>query len=151
MEKSLQLLGHNRQMFKSLLTKFTLTEINSIPKGFNNNIFWNIAHCMVSFQRLVYHYSGLPMGIPEKWMRQYNKGTAPTARVTQKDVDELISLFDAKYTQLLKDLDKGIFKNYEVYTTSTKMELKSVEDAIMFCLVHEGLHVGSVLALAKLV
>lgn len=138
-------------MFKSLLTKFTLTEINSIPKGFNNNIFWNIAHCMVSFQRLVYHYSGLPMGIPEKWMRQYNKGTAPTARVTQKDVDELISLFDAKYTQLLKDLDKGIFKNYEVYTTSTKMELKSVEDAIMFCLVHEGLHVGSVLALAKLV
>ncbi|MDG1271188.1 MAG: DinB family protein [Flavobacteriaceae bacterium] len=151
MEKSLQLLGHNRQMFKSLLTKFTLTEINSIPKGFNNNIFWNIAHCMVSFQRLVYHYSGLPMGIPEKWMRQYNKGTAPTARVTQKDVDELISLFDAKNTQLLKDLDKGIFKNYEVYTTSTKMELKSVEDAIMFCLVHEGLHVGSVLALAKLV
>lgn len=138
-------------MFKSLLTKFTLTEINSIPKGFNNNIFWNIAHCMVSFQRLVYHYSGLPMGIPEKWMRQYNKGTAPTARVTQKDVDELISLFDAKNTQLLKDLDKGIFKNYEVYTTSTKMELKSVEDAIMFCLVHEGLHVGSVLALAKLV
>lgn len=144
-------MGHNRQMFKSLLTKFTLTEINSIPKGFNNNIFWNIAHCMVSFQRLVYHYSGLPMGIPEKWMRQYNKGTAPTARVTQKDVDELISLFDAKNTQLLKDLDKGIFKNYEVYTTSTKMELKSVEDAIMFCLVHEGLHVGSVLALAKLV
>ncbi len=138
-------------MFKSLLTKFTLTEINSIPKGFNNNIFWNIAHCMVSFQRLVYHYSGLPMGIPEKWIGQYNKGTAPTARVTQKDVDELISLFDAKYTQLLKDLDKGIFKNYEVYTTSTKMELKSVEDAIMFCLVHEGLHVGSVLALAKLV
>ena len=138
-------------MFKSLLTKFTLTEINSIPKGFNNNIFWNIAHCMVSFQRLVYHYSGLPMGIPEKWMRQYNKGTAPTVRVTQKDVDELIALFDSKYTQLLEDLDKGIFKNYEVYTTSTKMELKSVEDAIMFCLVHEGLHVGSVLALAKLV
>jgi hypothetical protein len=151
LEKSLQLLGHNRQIFKSLLTKFTLTEINSIPKGFNNNIFWNIAHCMVSFQRLVYHYSGLPMGIPEKWMRQYNKGTAPTVRVTQKDVDELIVLFDAKYTQLLEDLDKGIFKNYEVYTTSYKMELKSVEDAIMFCLVHEGLHVGSVLALAKLV
>ena len=41
------------------------------------------------------------MGIPEKWMRQYNKGTAPTVRVTQKDVDELIALFDAKYTQLL--------------------------------------------------
>ncbi|MGB0255771.1 MAG: DinB family protein [Flavobacteriaceae bacterium] len=149
MEKSLEILSHNRQMFKDFLTRFTLNELNTVPKGFNNNIFWNIAHCMVSFQRLVYHYSGLPMGIPEKWMRQYNKGTAPTVPITQKDVDELIALFDTNYTQLLEDLDKGIFNDYTPYTTSTKMELKSVEDAIMFCLVHEGLHVGSVLALAK--
>ena len=149
MEKSLTALSHNRQIFKDFLTRFTLKELNTVPKGFNNNIFWNIAHCMVSFQRLVYHYSSLPMGIPEKWMLQYNKGTAPTVPITQKDVDELIALFDTNYTQLLEDLDKGIFKNYDAYTTSTKMELKSIEDAIIFCLVHEGLHVGSVLALAK--
>ena len=83
------------------------------------------------------------------WFEKYNKGTAPQGAVTQEEVDTLIALFHSTYDQLLKDYQNGVFQSYEAYTTSTKMELKNVEDAITFSLFHEGIHVGSVLALAK--
>jgi len=149
LERTVEILGHNRVLFRRYLTHFSIDQLNTIPAGFNNNIFWNIAHCLVTLQRLVYHYSGLPMGIPEKWMQQYNKGTAPQNPVTDADVQELLVLFDSTYLQLCEDLKKGKFKDYQVYTTSTKMKLKNVEDALTFSLFHEGIHVGSVLALAK--
>ena len=49
------------------------------------------------------------MGIPEKWMQQYNKGTAPQNPVTDADVQELLALFDSTYLQLCEDLKKGKF------------------------------------------
>ena len=149
MEKTLQILLHNRKIFNRFLKSFTLEQLSTVPEGFNNNIFWNIAHCMVTLQRLVYTYSGLPTGVTEVWFEKYNKGTAPQGAVTQEEVDALIALFHSTYDQLLKDYQNGVFQSYEAYTTSTKMELKNVEDAITFSLFHEGIHVGSVLALAK--
>ena len=53
--------------------------------------------------------------------------------------------------QLKKDIEAGIFENYQPYTTSTKMELNSFATAFPFVLFHDGVHIGSVLALAKLV
>ncbi len=88
-------------------------------------------------------------GDSEKWIQQYNKGSAPQNPVTDAHVQELLALFDLTYFQLCEDLKKGKFKDYQVYTTSTKMKLKNVEDALTFSLFHEGIHVGSVLALAK--
>lgn len=149
MEKKLDILLHNRKIFNRFLKNFTLEQLNTIPAGFNNNIFWNIAHCLVTLQRLVYHYSGLPTVVPQKWFDAYNKGTAPGPAITDTDVAELIELFHVTHEQLVKDYQAGIFKSYDAYTTSTKMELTSVEDAITFSLFHEGIHVGSILALAK--
>ncbi|MGC6422069.1 MAG: DinB family protein [Flavobacteriaceae bacterium] len=149
MEKQLEILHHNRKIFNRFLKSFSLEQLNKIPKGFNNNIFWNVAHCLVTLQRLVYIRSGLPTGVPQKWFNAYKKGTAPNGKITETDVEELIVLFHTTFDQLVSDCSKGVFKTYEPYTTSTNMELSSVEDALTFSLFHEGIHVGSVLALAK--
>lgn len=149
MEKHLDILLHNRKIFNRFLKDFTLEQLNTVPKGFNNNIFWNIAHCLVTLQRLVYHYSGLPTGVPQQWFDRYNKGTAPQQDITAEEVTALIDLFHSTYVQLVKDYQSGVFQTYNNYTTSTKMELTCVADAITFSLFHEGIHIGSVLALAK--
>lgn len=151
MENSLVILRHNRAIFSRFLKHFSLAQLNTIPDGYNNSIFWNIAHCLVTLQRLVYGLSGLPLGIDAKWIASYNKGTKPTRDVTKEEVEELLRLFESTFIQLTKDVEDGVFKDFQPYTTSTKMELKSVEDALRFSLFHEGIHVGSVLALAKLV
>ncbi|MDC0643310.1 hypothetical protein OAP39_01785 [Flavobacteriaceae bacterium] len=44
-----------------------------------------------------------------------------------------------------------MFSSFRPYTTSTNMELNDIITAQTFVLFHDGLHIGTVLALAKLV
>jgi len=37
-----------------MITPFSLEQLNKIPEGFNNNLIWNIAHCVVTQQLLCY-------------------------------------------------------------------------------------------------
>ncbi|WP_237242113.1 DinB family protein [Sphingobacterium sp. B29] len=48
-----------------------------IPESFNNNIVWQIGHCITSQQRHMYMRSGLPMHISQDFMETFKIGTAP--------------------------------------------------------------------------
>ncbi|GAA4195809.1 hypothetical protein GCM10022289_00510 [Pedobacter jeongneungensis] len=48
-----------------------------IPAGFNNNIIWQIGHCITSQQRHVYMRSGLPMYISKAFMESFEIGSSP--------------------------------------------------------------------------
>jgi hypothetical protein len=52
--------------------------------------------------------------------------------------------------QTIDDFDNKIFKNYEEYPTSTGFVIKSAEDAMIFNNFHEGLHIGIMMGLRKL-
>ncbi len=59
----------NRQIMASFLDSFSLEELNKVPKEFNNNIIWNIAHLVVTQQLLTYNLSGLPMLISDEMVK----------------------------------------------------------------------------------
>ena len=63
----------NRTIFKSFLENLDLEQLNKVPEGYNNNIFWNIAHTVVTQQILVYKLSGLPMLLEEDFVDKYKK------------------------------------------------------------------------------
>ena len=69
------------------LEKYTLEQLNTIPEGFSNTIFWNIAHIVVTQQLLVYKLSGLPMQVSDDLVEKYRKGTKPEQDATQEEVD----------------------------------------------------------------
>ena len=52
---------------------------------------------------------------------------------------------------LKEDFDAGIFVTYNEYETSTGLVLDSIETAIAFNNLHEGIHLGVIMALTKLV
>ena len=150
MKQHLSILAHNRAIYSRFLKSFSLEQLNSVPEGFNNNIIWNVAHALVTQQSIMYTLSGLPALVPQEWIDGYRKGTRPEAEVSQEFVTAIDEALTSTMVQLEKDLEAGIFDNYQSYTTSTKMELSSVETAFPFVLFHDGVHIGSVLALAKL-
>lgn len=49
-----------------------------IPKGFSNNIVWQIGHCITSQQRHMYMRSGLAMHISQEFMENFKFGLSPT-------------------------------------------------------------------------
>jgi len=151
MQTQLSIQLHNRKIFHHFLSKFTNEQLNCIPEGFNNNIIWNVAHTLVTHQSLVYRLSGLSMHIPEEWVALFAKGTKPTREITPNEVKEIDQAMFSTYELLVSDMESGVFKEFNPYTTSTTMQINNVETAQTFALFHDGLHTGSVLALAKLV
>src|SRR5690606_41991140 len=77
-----EVLPNIRQNFKSVLENNSLEDLNKIPKGFNNNIIWNIGHVVVSQQILVYKLSGLPLMVSDELVEKYIIGSKPEAPVT---------------------------------------------------------------------
>ena len=59
-------------------------------------------------------------------------------------------LFDLP-EQTINDYENGRFTDFNSYMTSPKVELNTIEDAIAFNVFHEGLHLGSIMALARAV
>ncbi len=120
--------------------------LNFIPEGFNNNIVWNFAHILVTQQLLVYKLSGINPDIPKEWISKYRIGTKPESKISSEEIAEIKSKFIAIIDQTEKDYNVGIFKEFVPYTTSYNIELTKVEDALNFNNVHEGVHLGYILA-----
>lgn len=139
----------NRKFLNSFLKSFSLEELNKVPKGFNNNIIWNIAHVVVTQQLLVYNLSGLPMITDDEMVAKYRQGTKVEKDVTQDEVNEIKELLFLTVEKMKEDYDKGVFKTFNSYTTSTNISMTNVEEAIEFNNFHEGIHLGYILALKK--
>jgi len=141
----------SRDILSKFLENLTLEQLNKVPAGFNNNIFWNIAHIVVVQQMLVYNLSGLPMVVSKEMVDSYKRGTKPEHNATQDDVDAIKALLTSTIDQTEKDFAAGIFKNYNEFTTMTGFNLKSAEEAMAFNYYHEAVHTGMIMSLRKFV
>lgn len=140
-----------REIFLKILDHHSLEQLNKIPTGFNNNLIWNIAHCISSQQVLVYKLSGLPTMVSEEFMAKYKKGTKPEGDVSQAEVDEIRTLLFTTLEQTEKDFANNVFVDYNEYTTSLGFTLKNVDGALGFNNYHEGIHTGIIMSIRKFV
>tara|TARA_B100000497_G_C7615644_1_gene369717 strand:- start:161 stop:616 length:456 start_codon:yes stop_codon:yes gene_type:complete len=142
-----QLTRQNRTLLLKFLDKFSLQQLNTIPKGYRNSIFWNIAHTLVTQQLLTYGLSNRPLLIEADLVETYKKGTATTHEATEKERSHIRTLLIPTLEQTALDYEKGYFKQYSPYTTSLNVTLSNVEEAFSFNAFHEGIHLGYILAM----
>ncbi|MDO1502331.1 DinB family protein [Winogradskyella maritima] len=141
----------SRKYVYGLLENLSLEQLNKVPEGFNNNIIWNVAHTIVTQQLLVYRLSGLPCMVPEDMIARYRKGTKAEGDVTQAEVDAIKNLMFSTIEKTAEDYDNEVFQTYNEYTVTTKNTLTNVDDAIDFNNFHEGIHLGYILALQRVI
>ncbi len=151
MKNLLDLTLQTRKGFYYILKNTPREELLKIPKGYNNNIWWNIAHIVSTQQALVYGLSGLQIEISQELKDKFKKGTVPDGTATDAEIEQVKGLLFSTIEKTIKDFENGLFKNFKEYPTSAGITLKNLEDAISFNLFHEGLHLGSVFALQKAV
>ena len=135
-----------RRNLLEVLQDTPLDELLLIPDGFNNNIYWNIGHCVATQQLLHYYLSGNPFRIDKYWIENYKKGTLPNLNVSPSEVEDLSFLLSETSKILMKDYDADFFSDYNSYTTSFGLDLKNIQDAIIYNNMHESLHYGYILA-----
>lgn len=150
MDFTFKVLNNTRKKFSEIITNNSTQDLNKIPKGFNNNIIWNIGHVVVTLELLAYKLSDLPIKIDIKLIDKYKKGTTPLTSITEEEIIEIKNLLSTTLENTKKDYNTGVFKNYTAYTVSTTGNtLNNINEAIEFAAIHEGLHYGYVLALLK--
>lgn len=151
MTSPFQILIKNRALILKLIDGYTLEQLNKIPDGFGNNIIWNIGHLIVTQQLLCYKFSRIPMYVTDEVIAKYMKGSVPKGDVEQAEFDELKNQFIELPNQFEKDYNEDIFKEYDDYTTSVNVTLTDIDSANAFNNFHEGIHLGVILSLRKLV
>ncbi len=152
MNFSLSVLQNTRKALIRILENTSLEKLNKIPEGFNNNIIWNIGHIIVTEQILAYKLSGQPVNISNELIQKYIKGSKPIADVTQEEVNEINELLKISINKTIEDYDNGLFKDFNEYTVSTTGNtLTNIEESLEFILFHEGIHLGIVMAMLKIV
>ncbi len=139
----------SRKTLELCLDTHTLSQLNTIPEGFSNNLIWNIGHIIVVQQLLVHHLSGLPMYVSDELVAKYRKGTKPEHTVTQEEVAEIKSLLFSTVEQTQLDFQNNRFQEYTEFTTLTGYHITSAKDAMEFNNYHEALHTGIIMQIQK--
>ncbi len=151
LKRALEITKVSRKAFRNILDNYTLKQLNKVPEGFSNNLFWNIAHVVVTQQLLCYRLSGLDTLVSNEWIELFKKGTSTTKDASEQDLKDLKELLFSTIEKTAEDIEAGIFKEFTEYPTSTGFVLRSVNDAFEFNNFHEGIHLGYILALKKAV
>ncbi|TDQ11455.1 DinB family protein [Pedobacter metabolipauper] len=135
----------------NIIKDLTVDQLNKVPAGYNNNIIWNIAHMIAAQEGVCYLRAGKSTNISEAFYNSYKPGSKPEAEVTAGDIDTIKSLLLGSFDQLEKDLQTNHFENYMPWATRYGVEMKSIHDAVNFLPFHDGMHMGYIMALKRLV
>jgi len=148
MQQQFDILNATRNNILNAIKDLSLDQLNTVPKGFKNNIAWNVAHIVVTQQLLCYKLSGLDIELNAAFVDRFKKGSE-ASNITQNELDSIKNQLLDFSNQLEGDYNGGLFKNYNEYPTSYNVTLNSIEDAIQFNNVHEGVHFGYIMAMKK--
>lgn len=151
MHRQFNILKKSRQLTLKAIDNLTIDQLNKIPEGFKNNVAWNIAHLVVTQQLLCYKLSGLDCLVSDEFINNFQKGSVPSYTVSEEEFEFIKKQFINLPIRLEDDFENGVFKNYNSYTTSVDITLNDIKDAISFNNYHEGIHLGIILQLKKII
>lgn len=148
---SLEVLGVTRNNVINLIDQIPYEQLIVVPQGYNNSIIWNAVHNLTTQQLLCYKLSGLKLRVPDLFVSGFVKGDKGDQIISKSQLDDFKEVYRDSIEILRSDYNSGEFKSFTEYTTSYNITLKSIEDVINFNNTHEGLHLGYMMALKKLV
>lgn len=140
-----------RQNVLKMIDGLSLEQINKIPDGYTGNIAWHIGHIITTQQGLIYGLSRNAMSLEKTFIDRYKKGTKPQAPIDQTELDFIKSELAKQPHQLIQDNEKNIFQTYTVFKTAFGNEITCFQDAVSFNNLHEGMHIGYIMAMKHLV
>ncbi|MHA4896052.1 DinB family protein [Pedobacter sp. PWIIR3] len=126
-------------------------QFNKIPECYNNNIIWNVAHMVAAEQGVCYLRAGLPTVIPEHFYAAFKPGSKPEGHLDEIQILEIKNLLLSSLVRLEADLLDNKFESYTSWATRYGVEMNNINDALNFLPFHEGMHLGYIMALKRLV
>ncbi|MBM3402907.1 MAG: DinB family protein [Bacteroidetes bacterium] len=151
MKTKLDLIRRIRFNALELVSGLTVQELNRIPEGFNNNIIWNLGHLIAVQEGIFYLRGKLELNIEQEFFNSFKNGSRPERVIHLEEIENIKSLLFSSLDQFESDLKKNAFHDYPLWTTGMGIQINSIEEAINFLPVHEGLHLGHIMAYKRII
>jgi hypothetical protein len=149
--KKIDTLKKTRENLLNVIKDLSNEQLNEIPIGFNNNIIWNLGHLLATQQVICYFRAGLKMTIDEQNFANYKPDTKPNTIIENAEIIKMKELFLSVVGGFEHDFKSNVFQNYNSWTNRYGIEITTIEDAMTFVLFHEGLHLGYIMALKRVI
>lgn len=151
MNKQIETIRKTRTALLETISELNHEQLNKIPTGFNNNIIWNLAHLIAAQQGICYLKAGLPLVVDKEFFLAYKPDSKPEKFVETEDIEKIRALLFSTLDQLELDVQQNLFTYYRNWITRYGVEINNIEGAISFLPFHEGLHLGYIMALKRVV
>lgn len=150
MERRHQILFEQLKTYRTelleLVSDITEEGANIIPKGFNNNIRWNLGHVCLDQYLWIRTLTKEEIPIPLQFNEWFGFGTSP-ADFTQDTplLPELIELLKEQPDLIIEQNQNRMDQEF----SPTDMGMHTIEQVLVRTIFHEGLHFGAILALRR--
>jgi hypothetical protein len=149
--KDISLLHVIRTITVQEIQGLSVEQFNTIPAEFNNNIIWNAGHLVASEQRMLYLRSGKTPLVSAEFFTRYQKGSRPEGYINEAEINAIKNLLRESIERFEQDYKNNLFVGYDAWTTSYGNPISNLDDAITFLPFHEGLHLGCIKTLKKII
>lgn len=151
MNRQIENIRRTRAYIIDLVKDLSSEKLNKIPHGFNNNIIWNLGHLVAAQQSICYVKGALRPSIPEVVYSSYKPGTRPDRFYDSIEEDDVKAMLISSVDTLQKDYQAEKFSGFIPWTNRYGNTLNDIDDAISYLQFHEGLHLGVITSIRKLV
>ena len=151
MNKQIEIIKMPRLGILEQVKDLSIEQLNKIPTGFNNNIIWNLGHVIAAQQGVCYRRAGVETVVSADFMNTYGGGSKPESFLGEDQLQLIGELYTSTLDQFVIDYNNNLFANYTAWTTRYGVNLNSIDDVIQFLPFHEGLHIGGIMAMKRVV
>lgn len=148
MNKHFEYHNNIRKNYIEFTKPYSEDQLHTIPEGFNNNIFWNVAHIIATQQSICYLIPNANPVVPIDFIKEFRRGTSPKEDHQKKySYKLLIEYLHLTSQKIVLDYPKLKELNYKPFTTQFGATFENIDEAIIFNNIHESIHFGYVLSL----
>lgn len=135
----------------SIIEALSVDQLLAVPDGASNNILWNVGHIIVDGSDMIHMPAGLPMPWPDRFEPLFRAGSSPQDWPSPPDVAEVVAASRKWGTGVVKDYEEGRFAEFDAAKVHSGWPVHSIEETIAYQTIHEGIHLGAILTLRRLV
>ncbi|GIO10111.1 hypothetical protein J31TS6_61390 [Brevibacillus reuszeri] len=150
MEKRHKVLFQQLQDYRSetlhAVEGLTEEEVNIVPKGFNNNILWNLGHIYLDQYLWISHITKEEISLPSGFHEWFAYGTRPADwQAPPPTLTTIHQLLAAQPEQIRALYSERLEEQFP----ATESGMYTISQVLVRTIFHEGLHLAAITAIRR--
>ena len=139
-----------RGLHLGALKDLSAEQWTTVPEGFGNNVLWNAGHIAYYTGVFMYGPCGKPVPLPEVYKGWFKEGSSPKDWSDAPDAKDVLGRLGSQMDEIEKELGAGAFEGHQGMELFGN-KLDSIPKVLTFHCTHEGIHLGRIMSLLKLI